>query len=71
AKHLGVPQAYRAVGAASGKNPVSIIVPCHRVISSTGKLTGFAGGLDTKASLLELELHARGGTVAKSGERNK
>jgi len=45
----------RAVSAANGKNPISIIVPCHRVIGSNGKLTGFAGGLETKAFLLELE----------------
>jgi methylated-DNA-[protein]-cysteine S-methyltransferase len=55
AKQLGNPQASRAVGAANGKNPISIIVPCHRVIGSTGKLTGFAGGLETKAQLLDLE----------------
>jgi methylated-DNA-[protein]-cysteine S-methyltransferase len=45
----------RAVGAANGRNPISIIVPCHRVIGSSGKLTGFAGGLETKARLLNLE----------------
>jgi methylated-DNA-[protein]-cysteine S-methyltransferase len=55
AKQLGNPRASRAVGAANGKNPVSIIVPCHRVIGSSGKLTGFAGGLGTKAHLLNLE----------------
>src|ERR1700729_1373646 len=55
AKQLGNPRASRAVGAANGKNPVSIIVPCHRVIGSSGKLTGFAGGLGTKAHLLGLE----------------
>jgi methylated-DNA-[protein]-cysteine S-methyltransferase len=55
AKQLGNPQASRAVGAANGRNPVSIIVPCHRVIGSSGKLTGFAGGLGTKAHLLGLE----------------
>jgi methylated-DNA-[protein]-cysteine S-methyltransferase len=55
AKQLGNPRATRAVGAANGKNPVSIIVPCHRVIGSSGKLTGFAGGLDAKARLLSLE----------------
>jgi methylated-DNA-[protein]-cysteine S-methyltransferase len=55
AKQLGSPQAVRAVGAANGRNPLSIIVPCHRVIGSTGKLTGFAGGLSTKAHLLGLE----------------
>jgi|SRR5579862_1718163 len=55
AKQLGNPRATRAVGAANGRNPVSIIVPCHRVIGSSGKLTGFAGGLETKAQLLTLE----------------
>jgi methylated-DNA-[protein]-cysteine S-methyltransferase len=55
AKQLGNSKAMRAVGAANGKNPISILVPCHRVIGSTGKLTGFAGGLATKAQLLKLE----------------
>jgi methylated-DNA-[protein]-cysteine S-methyltransferase len=55
AQQLGNPRATRAVGAANGRNPVSIIVPCHRVIGSSGKLTGFAGGLDAKAHLLDLE----------------
>ena len=55
AKQLGNPRATRAVGAANGRNPVSIIVPCHRVIGSSGKHTGFAGGLETKAHLLSLE----------------
>ena len=52
---LGRPAAVRAVGAAIGRNPVSIIVPCHRVIGSTGALTGYAGGLARKTALLELE----------------
>jgi len=55
AKQLGKPQATRAVGTANGRNPLSIIVPCHRVIGSSGKLTGFAGGLEVKAHLLGLE----------------
>ncbi|HEX4575807.1 MAG TPA: methylated-DNA--[protein]-cysteine S-methyltransferase [Edaphobacter sp.] len=55
AKQLGNPRATRAVGAANGRNPLSIIVPCHRVVGSSGKLTGFAGGLDAKAHLLGLE----------------
>jgi methylated-DNA-[protein]-cysteine S-methyltransferase len=55
AVQLGNPKAMRAVGAANGKNPISIIAPCHRVIGATGKLTGFAGGLETKAYLLQLE----------------
>ncbi len=53
---LGRPDASRAVGAANGRNPISIIVPCHRVVGSTGKLTGFAGGMTAKAQLLALEL---------------
>ncbi|KIU30057.1 cysteine methyltransferase [Sphingomonas melonis] len=52
---LGRPDASRAVGAANGRNPISIIVPCHRVVGSTGKLTGFAGGMTAKAQLLALE----------------
>jgi methylated-DNA-[protein]-cysteine S-methyltransferase len=59
ARQLGSPRAMRAVGAANGRNPISIIVPCHRVIGASGKLTGFAGGLETKAHLLELERDAR------------
>ena len=55
AKQIGNPEAMRAVGAANGRNPVSIVAPCHRVIGATGKLTGFAGGLQTKAYLLALE----------------
>jgi methylated-DNA-[protein]-cysteine S-methyltransferase len=55
ATQIGNPAAGRAVGAANGRNPISIIAPCHRVIGSTGKLTGFAGGLDVKAHLLALE----------------
>jgi len=50
-----VPSASRAVGAAVGRNPVSIIVPCHRVVGSSGALTGYAGGLDRKRSLLRIE----------------
>ncbi|MFM6990038.1 MAG: methylated-DNA--[protein]-cysteine S-methyltransferase [Rhodoferax sp.] len=52
---LGRPTASRAVGAAVGRNPVSIIVPCHRVVGSSGALTGYAGGLDRKTALLHLE----------------
>jgi methylated-DNA-[protein]-cysteine S-methyltransferase len=55
ARQIGNPDAVRAVGAANGRNPVSIVVPCHRVIGSTGKLTGFGGGLEAKAQLLALE----------------
>jgi methylated-DNA-[protein]-cysteine S-methyltransferase len=52
---VGAPQAVRAVGAANGSNPVPIVVPCHRVIGSSGKLTGYGGGLPLKKRLLELE----------------
>ena len=52
---LGDPNKARAVGAANGRNPISIIVPCHRVVATSGALTGFAGGLSTKAWLLEHE----------------
>jgi methylated-DNA-[protein]-cysteine S-methyltransferase len=55
AQFLNDPKASRAVGAANGKNPLSIVVPCHRVIGSSGKLTGFAGGLEAKLFLLTLE----------------
>ncbi|UDF03196.1 methylated-DNA--[protein]-cysteine S-methyltransferase [Asticcacaulis sp. AND118] len=58
ARQLGNAAAVRAVGAANGRNPVSIIAPCHRVIGASGKLTGFAGGLEAKAWLLHHE--ARG-----------
>ncbi|WP_053146058.1 methylated-DNA--[protein]-cysteine S-methyltransferase [Erwinia billingiae] len=61
AREIGNPKAVRAVGAANGKNPISIIAPCHRVIGSNGKLTGFAGGLEVKAFLLKIE-------TAKQGE---
>jgi methylated-DNA-[protein]-cysteine S-methyltransferase len=52
---LGKPAAARAVGAAVGRNPISIVVPCHRVVGANGALTGYAGGLDRKAHLLALE----------------
>jgi methylated-DNA-[protein]-cysteine S-methyltransferase len=55
AARIGRPKAVRAVGAANGRNPIPIIVPCHRVIGSSGDLTGFGGGLATKKALLQLE----------------
>jgi methylated-DNA-[protein]-cysteine S-methyltransferase len=55
ARSLGAGTDPRDVGAAVGRNPVSIVIPCHRVIGSTGKLTGYAGGLDRKRTLLEIE----------------
>jgi methylated-DNA-[protein]-cysteine S-methyltransferase len=61
ARQLGNPSAMRAVGAANGRNPIPIVVPCHRVIGASGDLVGFGGGLQMKAQLLELE---RNGTVS-------
>jgi methylated-DNA-[protein]-cysteine S-methyltransferase len=55
ARRIGRPTAIRAVGAANGANPVSIVIPCHRVIGSNGTLTGYGGGLEAKRFLLELE----------------
>lgn len=55
AEEIGNPKAFRAVGLANNKNPISIIVPCHRVIGSDGSLVGYAGGLGVKKQLLELE----------------
>jgi methylated-DNA-[protein]-cysteine S-methyltransferase len=55
AQRIGAPQAVRAVGAAVGRNPVSIVIPCHRVLGQDGSLTGYAGGLQRKQALLSLE----------------
>ena len=56
---LGRPNAFRAVGAANGRNPLSIVLPCHRVVGSDGSLKGFAGGIETKRWLLEHELSCK------------
>ena len=66
ARAIGRPSAVRAVGAANGRNPISIIAPCHRVVGSDGSLTGFAGGLDAKRYLLALER----GQYQKGGARH-
>jgi methylated-DNA-[protein]-cysteine S-methyltransferase len=55
ARRIGSPRASRAVGAANGANPIPIVIPCHRVIGSNGRLTGYGGGLPVKTALLELE----------------
>ncbi len=77
ARSIGEPSAVRAVGAANGKNPLSIVVPCHRVIGKDGTLTGYAGGLPNKRRLLELETaaaplapraHLRTSVSASSGQ---
>lgn len=63
ARRAGYPDSARAAGAATGRNPISVIVPCHRIVGSNGSLTGYAGGLDRKRALLALEL----GAAALSG----
>ncbi len=55
AEQIGSPGAFRAVGLANGRNPIGIIVPCHRVIGASGSLTGYGGGLERKQALLDLE----------------
>lgn len=60
AERIGSPNAARAVGLANGKNPISIVIPCHRVVGSGGNLTGYGGGLDRKKQLLDLELRVSG-----------
>ncbi len=68
AQAVGNPKAVRAVGAANGKNPMWIVVPCHRVIGADGGLTGYAGGVELKRALLELEQRTvNGRTVEKMG----
>ncbi|WP_433516989.1 methylated-DNA--[protein]-cysteine S-methyltransferase [Nonomuraea sp. CA-143628] len=63
AERIGQPTAARAVGLANGKNPIGIIVPCHRVVGSTGSLTGYGGGLATKQHLLSFERGAIGASL--------
>jgi len=75
ARHIGRPKASRAVGAANGLNPIPVIIPCHRVIGSDGKLTGFGGGIKTKEYLLNLENNVIAGIVETAfcvrGQRNQ
>jgi methylated-DNA-[protein]-cysteine S-methyltransferase len=66
AREIGRPTASRAVGAANGRNPISIVAPCHRVVGSTGALTGFAGGLAAKSILLALESRGSAAPVEPS-----
>ncbi len=63
AGRIGQPSASRAVGLANGRNPVAIVVPCHRVIGADGSLTGYGGGVDRKRFLLALEQRASGQTL--------
>ena len=71
ARRIDKPTAARAVGAANGKNPLPIVLPCHRVIGSSGKLVGFGGGLDVKEALLDVERRVTGGQrrLFRAGER--
>ena len=64
ARRVGTPQGSRAVGLANGSNPIAIVVPCHRVIGSNGKLTGYGGGLNNKETLLALERKHAGARAA-------
>jgi methylated-DNA-[protein]-cysteine S-methyltransferase len=66
ARQIGAPRAVRAVGAANGRNPISIIVPCHRVVGSGGALTGYAGGLPRKEWLLGLEVRVAAREIVAS-----
>ncbi|WP_319424458.1 methylated-DNA--[protein]-cysteine S-methyltransferase [Burkholderia plantarii] len=70
ASRIGSPRAVRAVGAANGRNPISIIAPCHRVIGASGDLTGFAGGIDAKKTLLALEGASWGAAKPAAGQRS-
>jgi methylated-DNA-[protein]-cysteine S-methyltransferase len=63
AARIGSPGAARAVGLANGKNPIGIVIPCHRVVGSNGSLTGYGGGLDRKKRLLDLEQEASGAAL--------
>jgi methylated-DNA-[protein]-cysteine S-methyltransferase len=68
ANRLGSPGASRAVGLANGRNPIAIVVPCHRVIGADGTLTGYAGGLERKRALLDLERKASAGSATDSDQ---
>jgi methylated-DNA-[protein]-cysteine S-methyltransferase len=64
AEQIGATGSARAVGLANGRNPIAIVVPCHRVIGASGNLTGYGGGLDRKRSLLELERRQQSATLS-------
>lgn len=68
AARIGRPKSVRAVGGANARNPISIIIPCHRVIGADGSLTGYGGGLDRKAALLAFEAHVLKTEVSKNQE---
>jgi len=68
---LGIPRAARAVGAANGRNPLSIVLPCHRLIGANGALTGFSGGLEVKRALLEHEAASAARAAAAGSSRTR
>jgi methylated-DNA-[protein]-cysteine S-methyltransferase len=70
ARHLGKPSAFRAVGLANARNPISVITPCHRVLGSDGSLTGFGGGLSNKRLLLDLEASTSRPSERSGGSKN-
>jgi methylated-DNA-[protein]-cysteine S-methyltransferase len=67
ARRIGHPSACRAVGRANGRNPIAVVVPCHRVIGSDGSLTGYAGGIEMKRALLDLERRHAAGVLQLAG----
>jgi len=69
AKRAGAPEAVRAAGTSTGRNPVSIIIPCHRVVGKNGDMCGFAGGLERKQYLLKLETEPRGSLSPRTNQR--
>ena len=71
ARTLGRPAAWRAVGAANARNPISIVVPCHRVVGASGALTGYAGGVDRKRWLLEHERVVAARFIGRSGRSRR
>lgn len=71
AESIGRPKAVRAVGAANGRNPLPIVIPCHRVIGSNGSLTGFGGGIETKKYLLDLEQRNGPGHIYVETQMNR
>ena len=71
ARELGVPRAARAVGAANGRNPLSIVLPCHRLIGASGALTGFSGGLEVMRALLDHEAATAAGAAAAGSARTR
>lgn len=70
AEKVGKPKASRAVGQALGRNPLPIVLPCHRIIESDGSIGGYSGGVDIKRRLLDMEYYVKLGKSARTGERS-